>query len=49
MLVSLKNELLEYFMYIDQLAHLLVCLVYWETMAVKNFVFRENGFVVSWR
>ena len=27
---------------VDQLAHLLVCLVCLETMAVKNFVFRAN-------
>ena len=29
-------------LYIDQSAHLLVFLVYWETIVVKNFVFREN-------
>ena len=28
--------------YVNQLAHLLVCLVSWETMAVKNFLYREN-------
>ena len=28
--------------YVDQLAHFLVCLVCYETVAVKNFVFREN-------
>ena len=28
--------------YGDQLVYLLVCLVGWKTMAVKNFSFREN-------
>ena len=28
--------------YVDQLAHTLVCLKFQDTMAVKNFVFRQN-------
>ena len=39
--VGSKSPRFEVF-YVDQLGHLLVCLVRQETMAVKNFVFREN-------
>ena len=32
----------------DQLAHLLVCLVCWETMTIKNFVGKTGLVVVRW-
>ena len=34
--------------YVDQLAHLLVCLVCWETMTIKNFVGKTGLVVARW-
>ena len=42
LVISFRKKITFVVFYVDQLAHLLVCLVCLETMVVKNFVFREN-------
>ena len=41
-MISFSEKLTSTVFYVDQLAHILNCLKCWDTMAVKNFVYRQN-------